>query len=311
MLYQRVLITGANGLLGQELVRQLGSFVHYDVLATARDDEPRFSGGSCGYIALDITDGSSLSAIFQDFSPDVVINCAAMTEVDRCESDRDACWRVNTEAVDNLARLCQAGGSRIVQISTDFIFDGLVGLYREDDRPNPLSYYGRSKLAGENAARGAGIDQWAIARTVLVYGAGRDLPRTNFVLWVINKLTAGERIKIVTDQWRSPTYAPDLAHGVERIIRFRKHGVFHLSGRELFSIYDMAVMVAESFGLDPELIQPIDGSGLKQSAVRPRKTDFIILKAETELGFNPRNFRASLADLDHRLEILAESGSET
>ncbi len=304
MLYQRILITGANGLLGQELVRQLSSFARYDVLATARDDKPRFSGGSCGYMPLDITDGPSLSAVFQDFSPDVVVNCAAMTQVDRCESDRDECWRVNTDAVDLLAKLCLANGARIVQISTDFIFDGLDGPYREDDRPNPLSYYGRSKLAGENAARGAGIDKWTIARTILVYGVGESLPRSNFVLWVIEKLAAGESIDIVTDQWRSPTYAPDLAHGIERIIRFRKHGVFNLSGSELFSIYDLAVAVAESFGFDAGLVRPTDGQSFVQPAVRPRNSGFIILKAETELGFKPRDFRTALSDLAHRLELM-------
>ncbi len=190
MLYQRVLITGANGLLGQELVRQMSSYPAYDVLATARESKPRFTGGSCGYVPMDITDERAVSSIFQDFSPDVVINCAAMTQVDACEFDRETCWHINADAVENLSKLCLANGSRIVQLSTDFIFDGLHGPYKESDRANPLSYYGRSKLAGENAARRAGMEQWAIARTVLVYGAGENLSRSNFVLWVIEKLSS-------------------------------------------------------------------------------------------------------------------------
>ncbi len=307
MLYQRILITGANGLLGQELVRQMSSHPAYDVLATAREREPRFTGGSYGYVPMDITDEQAVSTIFQDFSPDVVINCAAMTQVDACESDREACWSVNADAVENLSKLCLANGSRIVQLSTDFIFDGLDGPYKENDRPNPLSYYGRSKLAGENAARRAGMEQWAIARTVLVYGAGEHLSRSNFVLWVIEKLSNSEAIDIVTDQWRTPTYAPDLAKGIERIVRYQKQGVLHISVRELFSIYDMAVIVAEAFDLDTNLIRPTDGSSFAQPAVRPPKTGFLILKAETELGYKPHAFQDALHDLARRLTTIEES----
>lgn len=307
MLYQRVLITGANGLLGQELVRQMSSYPAYDVLATARDSEPRFTGGSCGYVPMDITDEQAVSSIFQDFSPDVTINCAAMTQVDACESDREVCWRINADAVGNLSKLCLANGSRIVQLSTDFIFDGLHGPYKESDRPNPLSYYGRSKLAGENAARRSGMEQWAIARTVLVYGAGENLSRSNFVLWVIGKLTHGEAIDVVTDQWRTPTYAPDLARGIERIVRFQKRGVFHISGRELVSIYDMAVIVAEAFDLDMSLIRPTDASKFTQPAIRPPKTGFLILKAETELGYKPHAFQDALQNLAERLITIKEA----
>ncbi len=307
MLYQRVLITGANGLLGQELVHQMSSHPEYDVLATARDNEPRFTGGSCGYLPLDITDWPSVSTVFQDFSPDVVINCAAMTQVDACETDREACWRINADAVDNLAKLCIANGSRLVQISTDFIFDGLDGPYKENARPNPLSYYGRSKLAGENAARRAGMEQWAIARTVLVFGSGEKLTRSNFVLWVIDNLSSGKSISVVTDQFRTPTYAPDLAKGIEGIVRFNKHGVYHLSGRDLYSIYDFAVAVAEAFNLDKRLILPTDGTQFTQTATRPPQTGFLILKAETELGFRPHSLEEALKDLDCRLTALEET----
>src|SRR5690606_17884513 len=179
MLFKRVLITGANGLVGQELVRVLSGYPEYDVLATARDDAPRYGHASCGYAPLDVTDPSDVRHLFQDFAPSVVINCAAMTQADQCEADREACWRVNVEAVEHLARFCLASGARLIQVSTDFVFDGANGPYREDARPHPISFYGKSKLAAENAVRGAGLDQWAIARTVLVYGAGNELSRSN------------------------------------------------------------------------------------------------------------------------------------
>lgn len=297
MLYKRVLITGANGLLGQQLVRRMGRLPEYDVLATGLDQLPRFTGGSCGYARLDITNPGELQETFLNFAPDVVINCAAITQVDLCEEERDACWKINAEAVDSLARLCLSGGCQLVQVSTDFVFDGMAGPYRENARPAPLSYYGRSKLAGENYARGAGMDMWSIARTVLVYGAGERLSRSNFVLWLVDKLTRGEAVNIVTDQFRTPTFAPDLAAGIESIIRFDKHGVYHLSGREQVSIHEFALMIADVFNLDKSLIGKTDSQKLGQRAERPQNSGFIVLKAETELGFKPRPIRDALHEL--------------
>lgn len=305
MLYKRVLITGANGLVGQDLVRLMSRYPEYDVLATGRDSSPRFTGRSCGYAPLDITEPEEVSRLFQDFTPTVVVNCAAMTQVDDCEKQRDACWKVNAEAVEHLARQCHKTGAHLIQVSTDFVFDGNDGPYREEARPNPLSFYGKSKQASENAARGAGLDKWSVARTVLVYGTGEDLTRSNFVLWVIEKLSNGEAIHVVTDQHRTPTYAPDLAAGIERIARYGKSGIFHLSGRELVSVFDFARTVAEVFDLDESLVRPTDSTRFTQTALRPPKTGFIILKAETELGYKPRSLRNALRHLAPRLGLPA------
>lgn len=303
MLYSRVLITGANGMLGQELVAMMSKNPMYDVLATGRDPVPRYSGGAGGYVPLDITDAEQMNRLFQDFTPDVVVNCAAMTQVDECEEKRDLCWQINADAVENIARACKSIGSRLVQVSTDFVFDGEDGPYNEKARPRPLNYYGRSKQAGENAARIAGLDQWAIARTVLVYGAPEGATRSNIALWVINELSNGRRINVVTDQWRTPTYAADLADGIERIIRFDKTGTFHLSGREFMSVYDFARTIAREFDLDENLIGPTDSTRFTQPAARPPRTGFIILKAESELGYKPRPVEHALRDLKHRLGL--------
>ncbi len=303
MLFNRILITGANGLLGQSLVGLLSRFPEYDVLATARDDAPRYRGGSGGYTTLDICDYEDVRRVFADFTPGVVINCAAMTSVDACEVEREQCWRINVDAVENLARNCLGNGSRLVQLSTDFVFDGKSGPYRESDRPEPVNFYGKSKLAAENVVRGAGLDRWSIVRTVLVYGTGVDLSRANFGLWVIDELRRGRPISVVTDQIRTPTFVDDLAAGVERVVRFNKTGVFHISGREQISVHDFAVRIAENFELDTSLIQPVDASTFTQVARRPPVTGFIILKAETELGFKPRPTNAALTELRRRLEV--------
>ena len=305
MLFERVLITGANGLLGQELVTLMSRFPEYDVLATGRDAAPRFKGASCGYAPLDITDTEAVQRLFEDFTPSVVINSAAMTQVDGCETNREACWDINTVAVEHLARQCHTIGARLVQVSTDFVFDGENGPYREEDRPCPVNYYGKAKLASENAARKAGLDKWAIARTVLVYGTGEALRSNNIALWVIDKLSKGEVINVVTDQWRTPTYAPDLAAGIEQIVRFGKTGLYHLSGRELVSIYQFAQTIARVLDLDTSLIHPTDGTKFRQPAARPPRTGFIILKGETELGYKPRSLETAIEHLGARLGLPA------
>jgi dTDP-4-dehydrorhamnose reductase len=210
---------------------------------------------------------------------------------------------VNAEAVENLARQCNHSGAHLIQVSTDFVFDGENGPYRENARPNPLSFYGKSKQASENATRAAGVDRWSIARTVLVYGTGRNLSRSNFALWVIDNLSNGVPINVVTDQWRTPTYAADLAAGIERIARYGKSGVYHLSGRELLSIYEFAGIIAEVFDLDSSLIHPTDVGRFTQTALRPARTGFIILKAETELGYKPRPIKQALRHLGARLGL--------
>ena len=301
MRFERILITGANGLLGQELVQQLSRQPNYDVLATGNNPGPRFTGASCGYIGLDIRDRDAVRRVFDSFAPTSVINCAAMTEVDRCEDDRDACWTLNARAVAGLARQCNAIGARLVQVSSDFVFDGKDGPYNETARPQPANFYGKAKLGGENAAREAGMGKWAIVRTNVVYGTGEDLPRANFALWVMRQLSCGMPIQVFTDQYRTPTYAFDLAAGIERIVCFGKTGIYNLSGRDLVSMYAFALAVARAFGLDASLINPTTTNKLQQRAPRPLKTGFIILKAQTEIGFKPPSIDEALAHLKRRM----------
>ena len=302
MLYQRILITGSNGLLGQELVSRLSQDSRFDVLATSNAPDPKFRGASCGYIGLDITNAAEVRSIFADFAPSVVVNCAAMTDVDLCEQNRKRCWDVNAQSVTRLARECRASGARIVQISTDFVFDGKQGPYREADRPNPLNYYGKAKLGGENAAREAGMDRWAIVRTNVVFGTGEQLRRSNFALWVLRQISEGRAVHVFTDQIRTPTYVRDLADGIIRIVRYGKTGMYHISGRDLISMHAFAQAIARAFRLNEDLVKPISSGAFQQRAMRPRKTGLIILKAETELGYRPDSTEAALARLRQRLD---------
>ncbi len=303
LLYERILITGANGLLGQELVALLSRYAEFDVLATGRQARSPLPGGSFGYAQLDITSASDVRHLCLDFAPTLIINCAAMTQVDRCEMEREHCWEVNVRAVEHLTRAARWVGARFIHLSTDFVFSGTSGPYREEDRPEPVNFYGRSKLASENIVRASGLSRWNIIRTVLLYGTGHQLPRKNLVLWALEQLARGQTLRIVHDQWRTPTYAPDLARGIEQVIRQGQTGIYHLSGRELLTVFDFIQRVARFFDLDTSLIQPIDSISLGQIAVRPPRTGFIIVKAESELGYRPRSIEAALEDMSRRLPV--------
>ncbi|MCS7083346.1 MAG: dTDP-4-dehydrorhamnose reductase [Bacteroidetes bacterium] len=297
----RVLITGANGLVGQRLVEAFARYARYDVLATGRDAQPRFGNLGAGYVRMDVLKRSDIEQVFADFTPHVVVHAAAMTNVDACERDRALCWRTNVQATQHIVRACERYDSKLVFLSTDFVFDGRNGPYREDDPPNPINYYGACKLTAENEVRASLVD-WAIVRTALVYGTAQRLERPNIALWVIERLRRGERLRVVVDQYRTPTYNVDLARGIERLVRLGARGIYHLSGRELLSVYDFARCVAEAFDLDPDRIEPCRSEQLGQYAPRPPRTGFVILKAETELGYRPRSLREALRELRQQLE---------
>ncbi len=298
----RVLITGANGLLGQTLTERLDDASDYDVLATARDDAPRFVA-DCEYATMDVTDPDAVTDTFETFEPDIVVNCAALSDVTTCDEHRNKAWATNARAVKRLAKHCDEVRARLVQISSDFVFDGEDGPYDETDRPAPVNYYGRTKLAGENALREVGLSDWTLVRTVLLYGTGRTLSRGNVVRWMINSLAAGEEIHVVTDQWRTPTYVPDLADGIIRILDRDADGIYHLSGREMVTIHELAERIADIFGFDSTLIDPVPSSYFDDAVERPPKTGFIILKAESELGYDPHSLKTGLRSVGRKLGV--------
>ncbi|MCY4172175.1 MAG: dTDP-4-dehydrorhamnose reductase [Bacteroidetes bacterium] len=298
----RIMITGANGLLGQELVHQIVHQNTYKLLATACDTTTRLKESEgFTYTPLDVSNKSAVKDIFNEFDPAYVINCAAMTGVDDSEVNRDQCWCINAEAVKNLAQCCHHHGAHLIHLSSDFVFDGKNGPYRENDRPNPINYYGKSKLAGENDARIAGGANWTIVRTNVLYGNAHGISRPDFVQWVLQNLRNDQEIHVFTDQWRTPSYTYDLAKGILSIVHFQKKGVYNLSGRDYLSMYEFSLLIAEVFGLDSTLIKPADQNSKPQTALRPKYTGLVILKAETELDYRPMPLKSALTHLYHRL----------
>ena len=286
----KILITGSNGLLGQKLVDLYLKHPEYEIIATSKgDNRLPYSKEQINFVTLDISDREQVNLIMDEYKPDFLINTAAMTHVDQCEEDKDLCKKLNVDAVSYLASACEMHDTFLVHLSTDFIFDGEDGPYPEEWTPNPLSYYGESKLASENIIKNSSL-KWSIIRTVLVYGIAHDMSRSNIILWVKKSLEDGKSLKLVTDQWRTPTLAEDLAMGCFLIVKNQAEGVFNISGKDLLTPYDMAIATAEYFDLDKTLISKADSSTFQQKAKRPAKTGFILDKAYKELNYEPHSF---------------------
>ena len=289
----RILVTGCNGLLGQKLVDLISPQSGYYLIATAKSklipDLPRGE-----FHLLDITKANEVDEVIAKTKPDVVINTAAMTQVDHCETEREKCWAANVDAVSYLVDACKRNNVHLIHLSTDFIFDGTHGPLDENEKPNPLSYYGDSKLAAEVVVQKSLID-WTIIRTVLVYGVTKDMSRSNIVLWVKKSLEDKKTINVVNDQFRTPTLAEDLAMGCLLAAKKKAKGIFHVSGEFMMTPYDIAMATADFFKLDKSLINKTDSTKFTQPAKRPPKTGFIIEKAKKELGYRPHSFTEGLA----------------
>lgn len=297
----RVLICGSNGLLGQRLALMLSSNTEYEVLNTSHHRSFVFDHQLFDYTQLDITRKSDVKSLVSSFQPDVIINAASATNVDSCETHREEAWKVNVVGVENLLEAARKSGIKLIHVSTDYVFDGKHGPYKEDDQPNPINYYGKTKLAAENAIRMSDAP-WAIVRTIVLYGTGISV-KQNFALWVINSLKLGQQIRCVDDQISSPTYVSDLAFALVRIFELGRTGLYHVCGSEQLSRYDFALRAAEIFGLDKNLITRAKSADLKQPAARPPVTGFITLKAETELGLKPMNATQGLTTLKQELQL--------
>ncbi len=295
-----ILVTGSNGLLGQKIVNQLKHRADIELIATSKGENRRIVQDFT-YVSMDITSKEEVEEVMQKYKPQVVINTAAMTNVDSCEDDRDNCWKINVTAVDYLLEESIKHQSHFVQLSTDFVFDGANGPYKETDTPNPLSYYAKSKLASEELVVKSGYTNTAIARTIIVFGTGDNLSRGNLVLWAKGALEKQSPINVVDDQFRAPTLADDLAKGCILIAEKNATGIFHLSGPETMSILEIVKRIGKYYSLSTDCVTPIKTSTLNQTAARPPKTGFVIDKARRELGYSPLSLEDSLAFLAEQI----------
>lgn len=298
---KKVLITGSNGLLGQKLVGLYLNTKDVELIATSRGANRYPVQEGYTYASLDITNEDEVKEVIAAHAPHCIINTAAMTNVDACESDQAGCDALNVHAVQYLATASNAVNAHFVHLSTDFIFDGEDGPYREDDVPNPLSYYGHSKLKGEEIVKST-CKKWSIARTILVYGIVHDMSRSNIVLWAKGALEKGDPIRVVNDQFRSPTLAEDLATGCRLIENQEAEGIFNISGKDIMCITEIVERVADYFKLDKSIIEHINSETLNQAAKRPARTGFDLSKSNEVLGYDPHSFEEGIATLMRQIK---------
>jgi dTDP-4-dehydrorhamnose reductase len=296
----RILIIGANGMLGQCCVDFYSNSNNtFELLSLSVEEQPVFN--DVDYITCDITNREQIKRIVYDFCPDYIINAAAFTNVDKSETEREQAWKVNVKAVEYIAEAARVIDAHLIHISSDYIFSGKNGPYSENAVPNPIGYYGRTKLASENALKISG-SIYTILRTNVLYGTAPD-SRPDFVKWIVESLRNKKNIRIVTDQINNPTFIDDLVQGISKIIEFGRTGIYHIGGREFLSRFEFTNIIADYFHLDKSLVTPITTEELKQRARRPLKSGLITLKAETELGYKPHLIPEALEEMKRELVI--------
>lgn len=289
----KILLTGANGFLGYYLTKQLLDR-NYGVVATGKGKcrLPFADHKNFQYVSMDFTDPFAVHDVFEKYSPQVVVHAGALSKVDECEQNQWEAYQANVEGTVTLLINAEAHHSFFIFISTDFIFDGKMGMYKEEDTPGPVNFYGKTKLEAEEAVQEYEYD-WAILRTILVYGKPHS-SKDNILTNVKKKLEKGEECKIVNDQLRTPTYVEDLAAAIISVIEKKATGVYHIGGTDILTPYQMACAVAVHLGLDKLLIKEASEANFSQPAKRPLKTGFIIDKAKKKLGYSPISFAEGL-----------------
>lgn len=289
----KLLITGSNGLLGQKLVKQCMAN-QIDFLATSKGNNRNSHCPEDYYADLDITNRKKIEELFQSFMPTHVIHTAAITNVDYCELNAPECDLVNVRSVEYLFSEAVKINAHFQLLSTDFVFDGSTGNYKETDVPNPLSIYANSKVQAERILQNSKSLNWSIVRTIIVYGTGENLSRSNLVCWAKDALAKGNDMSVINDQFRAPTWADDLAWACLRIFELNQTGVFHVSGPETMSIFEIVQRIANYYNFSLDHVKVVSSSILNQPAKRPPRTGFDLTKARKILGYSPKPLEETL-----------------
>ncbi|MFH1213519.1 MAG: dTDP-4-dehydrorhamnose reductase [Candidatus Neomarinimicrobiota bacterium] len=285
----KILITGANGMLGEKCAKLLSG--SHQVLATDLADKLIYEG-DLRYRSLDITNPGQVSETITDFQPDKIINCAAYTDVDGSEIKRDLAWSVNVGGVQNMIATLNPNTTSLIHISTDYVFDGIDGPYRENDPVKPINYYGETKLNAEKTILDSGTPA-TIIRTNVVFGNSAN-QEASFVYWVVKKLSRREPINVVNDQFGNPTWADGLAEIIEIFVNRQIRGIYNYGGADYINRLEFALQIAAVFDLDPRLIRATSTSSLGQKAPRPFRAGLICDKIQNELGVQLYSISAAL-----------------
>ena len=280
---KKILITGAFGQLGTSLCEVLSN---KSILATGR---VMTLTEKYHCMELDITNQENVKELIRNYKPDIIIHLAAMTDVDGCEKNPETAFEINVGATENLLKNFNG---KFIYVSTDYVFDGEEGPYYEDDKVNPVSVYGKTKLYGENLVQESDLE-WIILRSNIIFSYN-DRTKASFVNWVVDSLKKKQMISVVNDQWNNPTWTNDLANVMSMMIEKNICGIYHYGGGDFLNRYEFAKMIASTFSLDRELIKPITTLELNWLAQRPLKSGLYTNKIELDLGIEPLPIQKAL-----------------
>lgn len=290
---KKIAVISASGFLGKK-IESLSESKGYRVMATYFPKKDGQEGTE-----LDVTNQEAVLQFVEGVSPNAVINCSALASVDWCESHKQQCFDVNIGGVKNLANACLSANAKLVHFSTGFVFDGKKENYVEEDETNPLNVYSVSKLESEKAIREV-LEDYLLIRSVDLYGFSSRQAR-GFVTWLLNNLREGKEFGVVNDQFSQPTLIDDLANAVLRLIELNKKGIFHIVGPDYISKYHFALMVAQTFGFNPELIKPISTAESPLKSKRPMTLRMSTKKAAS-LGIKVRKVEDGLALMKEQMQ---------
>jgi dTDP-4-dehydrorhamnose reductase len=293
---KRVLVIGSNGMLGQTIVK-LAKDKNFTILAASNEDTSYLDDFM--YVKIDISDELQVADLILNTKPEFIINTAAYTNVDKSETEKELAEKINVKGVEYLARYANKASSHLIHISSDYVFDGKNGPYTEMDNPNPIGFYGLTKLLGEQVIE-KNTSLYTIIRTNVLYGPAK-YGRPDFVKWVYNNLKDNKSINIVTDQINNPTYLIDIASAIITIIENNIVGLFNIGGKEFLSRYDFTLRIADFYNLDKSLINPILTEDLRQPAPRPLKSGLINAKAKSIFNYSPLEIEESLKEMKEEL----------
>ena len=285
MVKLKFLVTGSAGLVGQQVVKDLSK--SNQVFSCYNESKPEYGDS----VKMDLKNYEMISSVLTEIKPDVVIHLGAMTGVDICEKEKTSASEINTKATEIIAKECSKLDSFLVYVSTDYVFDGNFGMYKEDDVANPLGFYGKSKLEGEKAVQNFSTN-WCIARTSTPFGLHPT--KKSFPMWVIENLQKQKQIDVLIDQFTSPTYIPNLSRMLIEISERRITGIIHAAGASKISRYQMASMVSDKLNLDGTLLKQISMNKMKWVTQRPKDSSLDVSRASTILNEKPQKIDQSL-----------------
>lgn len=291
----KFLVTGSAGLVGSQVVKDLSKHTD-EIYSCYNNAKPAFGTP----IKMDLSNPQNMTDVIEKVKPDFIMHIAAMTNIDQCEIEKDLAMKINAKATEIISKQAARQNAFLLYVSTDYVFDGQHSMKKESDTPNPIDFYGKTKLEGEKAVMNS-ASPWCIARTSTPFGIHPS--KYNFPTWVAKNLSEKKEIRIVTDQHTSPTYVPNLSRMLIELTKRQVSGIIHVAGATRISRYDMAELVADKLSLDKTFLKPASINDMSWKAKRPKDSSLDVSMATSILKEKPLTIEQSLDYFIQELKI--------